>query len=51
MTRVRRLPVTSPVPTQLVLGMPLGIERPRKRRRAKAPHPWLPAAAQAVKAA
>lgn len=44
--RVRRLPVVPLAqPIQLVLGLDgIGIERPRKRRHAKAPHPWLPVA-------
>lgn len=45
MTRPTRLPVVPlAVAIQLPLGLPLGIERPRKRRHAKAPHPWLPVA-------
>lgn len=36
------------VPTQLCLGLPLGIERPRKRRVRRTPSPWLPVAKVAV---
>jgi len=42
-TRPTRLPVVPlAVATQLVLGLPLGIERPRKRRARKPVSPWLP---------
>lgn len=45
MGRVRRLPVVPLAhPTQLVIGLDgVGIARP-KRRRARRPSPWLPAA-------
>lgn len=42
--RVRRLPVVPAAePVQLVLSLPLGIERPRRRRRPRSPHPWCEA--------
>lgn len=45
-----RLPVIPlAVPVQLVLGLDcVGIERPRKRRRAKAPNPWMPERSKAA---
>lgn len=46
---IRRLPVVPiAVPVQLVLGLPVGIVRPAKRRARRTPSPWLPVAKVAV---
>lgn len=40
--RLVTLPVTSAVPTQLVLGLDgVGIRKPR-RKRSRGRHPWMP---------
>lgn len=52
MPRVRRLPVTPTAdPIQLVLALPVGIERPRRRRKAPIRHPWLAARVRVGRAA
>lgn len=39
-----RLPVVpADAPVQLVLGLALGIQRPRRRRARRTPSPWLAA--------
>lgn len=49
MAALRRLPVVPLAqPVQLVLGLPVGIERPRKRRARTTRSPWMPPAVKAA---
>ena len=44
--RVIRFPVTSAEPIQLVLALDgVGIREPKRRKRHRAPHPWVAAKA------